>query len=153
VTVIINICSFTIISYHCFWESTFFNIEFFQKGNEQPPGWSALKDSFMLGKSKLKDWDKKQVSCYILDEISIGCVVIVIVMTRAWFYVSWEGLNLPCLNSCHYFRKIAIWRIWKAVMMIVDEKRMELNDGVSFGFSLVLSGVSLRFSLVIFWKC
>ncbi|KAI5076714.1 hypothetical protein GOP47_0008779 [Adiantum capillus-veneris] len=27
---------------------------------EQQPGWSALQDTFMLGKSRLKDWDKKQ---------------------------------------------------------------------------------------------
>ncbi|MCO5560964.1 hypothetical protein L7F22_014584 [Adiantum nelumboides] len=42
------------------------------KGQKQPvhdkmemvaecqPGWSALQDTFMLGKSRLKDWDKKQ---------------------------------------------------------------------------------------------
>lgn len=27
---------------------------------EDQPGWSALRDSFMLGKSRLKDWDTKQ---------------------------------------------------------------------------------------------
>ncbi|MCO5549102.1 hypothetical protein L7F22_002568 [Adiantum nelumboides] len=27
---------------------------------ECQPGWSALQDTFMLGKSRLKDWDKKQ---------------------------------------------------------------------------------------------
>ncbi|KAH7425766.1 hypothetical protein KP509_11G069700 [Ceratopteris richardii] len=27
---------------------------------DRQPGWSALQDTFMLGKTKLKDWDKKQ---------------------------------------------------------------------------------------------
>lgn len=91
--------------------------------DSEPPAWAPLRDNYMLTNSKLKDWDKMQVSSlsrYVHVQMHVYCALMFL----------WLSLNIA--DVCIVVSSIFISPIWwECISNLKPNCRNQVNQKIS----------------------